>query len=193
MGLFSKKDDNKKSCPICGGKMGFLSSEIVEDGEICDNCAEKIRPMLADEEVLSRITIEEAKNKMAGIERRVNEIANATGASAIFEIYMAEILEPKMGVVGIKKAKEHKGRIGIQGCVNMGAFMNGDSVVIISGETETEATIYGVYEAIDRMDLDEIISTGSRKKGITEGMQSYIVLAEEGLIPPDGSAKIIKK
>lgn len=119
---------------------------------------------------------------------------------AKFEIYMSEVLELKASVVGIKKAKELKSKICVLGMVTSGTFFAEDEVVVVSAAGETPTSLYGVYENINAlsgcvkpMTVGDIIAAGNRRKGIPEGMESYIVLNIEADDFPEGRTHIIKK
>lgn len=44
---------DKKHCHVCGKKVGFLSREDIEDGVICDDCAEQLSPLGPEPEMMN--------------------------------------------------------------------------------------------------------------------------------------------
>lgn len=56
MGLF-----DKKSCNICGGRIGLLGNRKLEDGNLCKNCAGKLSPFFSDRR---RSTVDDIKNQL---------------------------------------------------------------------------------------------------------------------------------
>ena len=56
MGLF-----DKKSCDICGGKIGLLGNRKLEDGNMCKDCAALLSPFLTDRR---RTTLAEIKDHL---------------------------------------------------------------------------------------------------------------------------------
>ena len=54
-------DFDKKHCHVCGKKVGFFTREDIEDGVICDSCAEKLSPLGQSPEVMN---VEEVVNQL---------------------------------------------------------------------------------------------------------------------------------
>lgn len=191
MGLFKKE---KEICPICQSEMGFFTATELENGKICDKCAKKIKQSLGEDINFYDMSIEEAEMHINAENERLDEIFGKIAATDIFEVYMNTVLNPKALDVGIKKAKELKGKIAVLGAVKRGTFFAGDKVLIIDGERETAAEVYGVYENLDDMSIYELIAAGNRKKGIDEKIDSsYIVFSTPELIAPGNRAFVIKK
>jgi len=57
MGLF-----DKKSCDVCGGKIGLLGNRKLEDGNMCKDCASLLSPFTTDRR---RTTLAEIKEHLA--------------------------------------------------------------------------------------------------------------------------------
>jgi len=57
MGLF-----DKKTCDICGGKIGLLGNRKLEDGNMCKDCASLLSPFMTDRR---KTTVDEIKEHLA--------------------------------------------------------------------------------------------------------------------------------
>ena len=57
MGLF-----DKKSCNICGDKIGLLGNRKLEDGNLCKNCAKQLSPFFSERR---RSTVADIKDQLA--------------------------------------------------------------------------------------------------------------------------------
>ena len=67
MGLF-----DKKTCDICGGKIGLLGNRKLEDGNMCKDCASLLSPFTTDRR---RTTLAEIKEHLAYREANKAEVA----------------------------------------------------------------------------------------------------------------------
>lgn len=67
MGLFSKK-----SCDVCGEKIGLLGNRKLEDGNLCKECAKKLSPWFSDRR---RSTVAEIKEQLAYREANQEKVA----------------------------------------------------------------------------------------------------------------------
>jgi len=61
VGLFDKLFE-KKSCDICGKKIGLLGNRKLEDGNLCKDCARKLSPFFTERR---RSTVEEIRAQLA--------------------------------------------------------------------------------------------------------------------------------
>lgn len=57
MGLF-----DKKTCDICGGKIGLLGNRKLQDGNLCKDCARKLSPWMTDRR---QSTVDEIRQHLA--------------------------------------------------------------------------------------------------------------------------------
>ena len=57
MGLF-----DKKTCDICGGKIGLLGNRKLDDGNLCKDCARKLSPWMTDRR---HSTVEDIRQHLA--------------------------------------------------------------------------------------------------------------------------------
>ena len=67
MGLF-----DKKSCDICGEKIGLLGNRKLEDGNLCKDCAKKLAPWFSDRR---RSTVEDIKGQLSYCEENREKAA----------------------------------------------------------------------------------------------------------------------
>ena len=68
MGLFSKK-----TCCICGEKVGLLGGLKLKDGDLCKECKKKLSPFFDDGK---ESTIEDIKNQIAAREENYKQLDN---------------------------------------------------------------------------------------------------------------------
>jgi len=66
MGLFKKK-----FCDVCGEKIGFLGNNKLEDGNMCDDCAEKLSPWFENRR---HATVEQIKAQLAYREENAKKL-----------------------------------------------------------------------------------------------------------------------
>ena len=67
MGLF-----DKKTCDICGDKIGLLGNRKLEDGNMCKDCAKKLSPFFSDRR---SSTVDEIKQQLAYREQNKQTLA----------------------------------------------------------------------------------------------------------------------
>ena len=67
MGLFEKK-----TCSICGGKIGLLGNRKLEDGNLCKNCAGQLSPFFSERR---HSTVEEIREQLAYREENRTAVA----------------------------------------------------------------------------------------------------------------------
>lgn len=68
MGLF-----DKKSCDICGDKIGLLGNRKLDDGNLCKKCAGKLSPWFEERR---HSTVEDIKRQLAYREENQNAVRN---------------------------------------------------------------------------------------------------------------------
>ncbi len=198
MGLFSKKEKEPKRCPICGGEMTFFSSELIADGgEICGDCAKKLRGECQLEQYWERrfghagfrdedyklktydhlkdLTLDDVRQIFAEKQERQEESLEMLGDdyANIFQPEEAFTIEPKPLQVGLKRARQMKGSCVVRGMAQRGSFDQGDSVLIVhEGETRP-ATI---LELVPCTSLDFWTEMAMHKKHIDEGYPAWFIL-----------------
>lgn len=67
MGFF-----DKKTCSICGGKLGLIFKRKLEDGNLCKDCASKLSPFFSDRR---NSTVEEIKEQLKYREENKSAVA----------------------------------------------------------------------------------------------------------------------
>ena len=63
---------DKKTCDICGGKIGIFGNRKVEDGNVCKDCAGKLSPWFSDRR---RSTLEDIKAKTEALTEKFHIIS----------------------------------------------------------------------------------------------------------------------
>ena len=193
MGLFGKKE--KKLCPICGKEMGFLSSKVIADGEICEECENRARRvfgmhtfteyeretelhLMKFRDDMSSATLEDIRAIIALQEKdgeaAKEKLAGLGDFTASFTTDAAFTIDPKPMDVGLKRAKILKGATVVDGVVQSGEFQNGDTVYIV-GDGKVEATVLECYKR-DASDFQTELSAHMQKKGVKAGEAGWLIL-----------------
>ena len=71
MGLFEKLGFERKTCDVCGEKVGLLGGTKLVDGRLCKDCARKVSPHLTS---LSRMTLSDYHEHVAYREQNANNL-----------------------------------------------------------------------------------------------------------------------
>ncbi len=206
MGLFGKKNKEKEKCPICGGEMGFFSSELLKDGTICPECAKTLRGIYDVEhwtveradgtlwqkqyDTLNDLTIEEARQYITAARQEQSEAVAALGQdySAIFKVEETFTIAPKALDVGLKRSKLLKDKTVVKGLVQAGTFTRDDSVTILHGEQKIETKLLAVYECDGVSDFDTELGANMCKSAKTN-CHAWLILEADGAVPGDTIAK----
>jgi len=85
MGLF-----DKKTCDVCGEKIGLLGNRKLEDGNLCKNCAAKLSPWFSERR---SSTVEDIKEQLAYREENQQKVAEFSATRTIGKEYMVMLDE----------------------------------------------------------------------------------------------------
>jgi len=199
MALFGKKKE-KAHCPICDKEMGFFSSLMVADGEICGDCEQMIRGSFNVEEYWKRkwgtdgrhrqdyqlktfdplkiMTVEQIKFMVNEKKEQQAEVVDAFDGNYanLARIESTFTIAPKALEVGLKRAKQLKGRVVATSIVSAGEIKRGDEVVLISGTGEVETTVLDVIKCSNSSTFETELSANLGKHKAEAGNSAWIFL-----------------
>ena len=96
MGLF-----DKKSCDLCGGKIGMLGNRKLDDGNCCKDCAKQLSPFFSERR---RSTVNDIKNQLAYREQNKAAVA-AFNATRTLGLTTKVYLDEDAGKFAVSSAK----------------------------------------------------------------------------------------
>ena len=180
MGLFSKK-----SCPICGGKTGFITYRLAGDVKICQSCEKMLRGRFnlvrqgaAFRDTLGDLDLCRAKqmiDEMKTVQRE--DIASfgktCTGVMSVLETFSVPIVGldeggPEITALG--------GRPVALGFCEKGSFKQGDSVRIIGKDCKKEAVILKLIPCTGAYPFEEELIAGVHKTECMENTNAWLIL-----------------
>ena len=183
MGLFSKK-----SCPICGGKTGFITYRLAGDEKICQSCEKMLRGRFnlvrqgaAFRDTLNDLDLCRAKQmteEMKAVQREdLARFGNTyTGVMAVLETFSV----PTVGLdEGGPEITALSGRPVALGFCEKGSFKQGDSVRIIGKDCKKETVILKLIPCTGAYPFEEELIAGVHKTDCTENTNAWLVLDVE--------------
>lgn len=207
MGLFGKKNTEKKKCPICGEELTFFGSKVVADGEICENCEKMIRGQFNIEEYwvrkfgasgyhredyrlktsdpLGEMTIEEIRMMINEKKQQQTKVLSEVGSKYqnVARVEDCFSIAPKMTEVGIKRAKELKNRIVTTSFIAAGEFSRGDDVILTTNGQDIHTKVLDVIICSDSSPFETELSANIGKHKAGANVNAWIILdVESGVI-----------
>ena len=180
MGLFSKKEKEKKYCPICGKETSFFKSTLLSDGNyICDDCVNRVSDRFGGS--IASATLEEVKAVAAELDAEVKEALDKVGGDyeAVFIVGDVWQIAPKPLEVGLKRSKELQNKTVVSGTVQSGGFINGDEVILKHGGADIKTTVIQSFKNTG-IEFETELAANTQKKGVVAGDQAWLILDVEG-------------
>lgn len=196
MGLFGKK-----SCPICGGKTGFVTYRLAGDEKICQSCEKMLRGRYnlvrqgaAFRDTLNDLDFYRAKqmiDEMKAVQcedvaRFGNTYAGVISVLETFSVPTVGLDEsgPEIRALG--------GRPVTLGFCEYGSFRQGERVRILGKNGEKETTVLQLIPCTGAYPFEEELIAGAHKTECRENTNAWLVLdLENGMI--DRQDKIISR
>lgn len=198
MGFFGKKE--KRHCPICGSEMGVFSMKVIADSEICENCEKMIRGQFDIEEYWQRkwgtngthredyrlktadplgaMTLEEVREMIALKKQQQAQVAEQYGSaySNLARVESTFTIAPKALDVGLKRAKELKGRVVATCLMVSGELKKGDEVTLKVSDGDIQTRILDVILCSDHTTFETELSANMGKHRAEAGVNAWILL-----------------
>ncbi len=166
----------KKTCPVCGGKLGFFGSVALKDGKICDRCvmmAEIARGELKTrEETLVSMNryIWDFCNERDNLKEKLGENVCAFRVESIGITQLEEIL------VGKIRARNLNGKVHAYGYVISGLFREKAAAYIIHDGLKIPVRILAASAGNEKDDLNLLISKDQLNDPVPAPAKAKLVL-----------------
>ena len=196
MGLFGKK-----SCPICGGKTGFITYRLAGDEKICQSCEKMLRGRFdivkqgaAFRDTLNDLDLYRAKQmteEMKAVQREdLARFGNTyTGVMSVLETFSV----PTVGLdEGGPEIAALGGRPVALGFCEYGSFKQGDRVRILGKDCKKETVILKLIPCTGAYPFEEELIAGAHKTECAENTNAWLVLGLESE-DVNGQHKIVKR
>lgn len=180
MRLFSKK-----SCPICGGKTGFITYRLAGNEKICQSCEKMLRGRFdlvrqgaAFRDTLNDLDLCRAKQmteEMKAVQREdLARFGNTcTGVMSVLETFSV----PTVGLdEGGSEITALGGRPVALGFCEKGSFKQGDSVRIIGKDCKKETVILKLIPCTGAYPFEEELIAGVHKTECMENTNAWLIL-----------------